>query len=69
MFPQNPELRPFEIVYKTSPSARKVRRAVQFHKNAESAKMMGGVRDYDRDAVCLSVRELSEVELRQWNGW
>ena len=65
IFPQNPELRPFEIVYKTSPSARKTRRAVQFHKNAESAKSLKLIRDYDCEAVCLSVREMGAEEAKE----
>ena len=66
IFPQNPELRAFEIVYRTSPSARKTRRAVQFHKDAESAKSLKLIRDCDCEAVCLSVREMGVEEAMEY---
>ena len=59
-------LTPFVIEYKATPRSRTVRKVVQFHASRESAEQLGGVREYDYEAVCVGVRAMSADEFEKY---
>lgn len=56
------ERKAFKIEYKTSSRSRVVRSVIQFHDSIESAKTLALVKDHEPNAICVSCRQLTDVE-------
>lgn len=55
-------LKPYRIDYRKTPTARKVLTVTQYHPSAEVAETLSVIRQYDANAVCVAVRELTDEE-------